>query len=494
MVLCMCHSVCRYVLFQFHTHYGSEDMCALNSISVLGVSAAQELEEALAAQLDSGPTHVTQAQQPGPTAGSGKLPQVPAAGHAAPAEQPQPASSHSSGISQPPHPTAPSLPKPAVVRQHPTCATAERLVSPGLLRTCDLPPRPPRHAAHPPGSSTDMVIESDEYSDEGDEVDIGTYTDSSVDSVGADTKERPVVVTGPASAAGTVNVSQGAGNASQSHVAGAVAGTGAAATAPQAHIPPPHTAAQTQSVPEPPGRPPVSPSTSTSTQGQGQSAHTVPEAHKAPITTPGAQGQGAATGQPVPPVPEPVLKVSIPAEPALPAPTLSTSATTNVNTGTGHTLPSRPPPPRPPAQGGPKTVPSRPPVVTESPTGPVPHTAGATGVPAGHVSAGGVPTGSGPAGVPTNALPESDAAVRRVYVLPPPETPPPSQLDSLLHAVEGGSAAKPKQTGNLFDVFKQVRGLTYACKMCLPFICRSRSGPSIHCSQLLCTVHARMIR
>ncbi|GFH27576.1 SUN domain-containing protein 2, partial [Haematococcus lacustris] len=27
----------RYLLFQFHTHYGAEEVCALNSISVLGV-------------------------------------------------------------------------------------------------------------------------------------------------------------------------------------------------------------------------------------------------------------------------------------------------------------------------------------------------------------------------------------------------------------------------------------------------------------------------
>jgi hypothetical protein len=37
----------RYVLLAFDTHYGNEQMCALNGIEVLGVSAAQELEEAL---------------------------------------------------------------------------------------------------------------------------------------------------------------------------------------------------------------------------------------------------------------------------------------------------------------------------------------------------------------------------------------------------------------------------------------------------------------
>ena len=37
----------RYVLLLLDTHYGNEQMCALNGIEVLGVSAAQELEEAL---------------------------------------------------------------------------------------------------------------------------------------------------------------------------------------------------------------------------------------------------------------------------------------------------------------------------------------------------------------------------------------------------------------------------------------------------------------
>lgn len=41
----------RYVLFVFVTHYGNEDVCAINSLSALGVTAAQELEEALAQQL-----------------------------------------------------------------------------------------------------------------------------------------------------------------------------------------------------------------------------------------------------------------------------------------------------------------------------------------------------------------------------------------------------------------------------------------------------------
>lgn len=40
----------RYILLMFDTHYGSEVMCAMNMIEVLGVSAAQELEEALAMQ------------------------------------------------------------------------------------------------------------------------------------------------------------------------------------------------------------------------------------------------------------------------------------------------------------------------------------------------------------------------------------------------------------------------------------------------------------
>lgn len=41
----------RYVLFQFLTHYGNEEVCALNRLQVLGMSAAQELEAALARQL-----------------------------------------------------------------------------------------------------------------------------------------------------------------------------------------------------------------------------------------------------------------------------------------------------------------------------------------------------------------------------------------------------------------------------------------------------------
>eukprot|EP00798_Chlamydomonas_sp_ICE-L_P027504 gene27503-4814_t len=58
----------RYLLLQFHTHYGSEEICAMNSISVWGVSAAQELEQALARQLDldinggevqAAPTHMS---------------------------------------------------------------------------------------------------------------------------------------------------------------------------------------------------------------------------------------------------------------------------------------------------------------------------------------------------------------------------------------------------------------------------------------------------
>ncbi len=63
-------SICRrYLLLQFHTHYGAEEVCALNSIAVLGVSAAQELEEALAAHLHghsaaaSGGLHSHSAQQ-----------------------------------------------------------------------------------------------------------------------------------------------------------------------------------------------------------------------------------------------------------------------------------------------------------------------------------------------------------------------------------------------------------------------------------------------
>ncbi|KAF6254579.1 hypothetical protein COO60DRAFT_303443 [Scenedesmus sp. NREL 46B-D3] len=40
----------RYLLITFDTHYGSEAICAMNWIEVLGVSAAQELEEALALQ------------------------------------------------------------------------------------------------------------------------------------------------------------------------------------------------------------------------------------------------------------------------------------------------------------------------------------------------------------------------------------------------------------------------------------------------------------
>jgi hypothetical protein len=40
----------RYLLLMFDTHYGNEQICAMNWIEVLGVSAAQELEEALALQ------------------------------------------------------------------------------------------------------------------------------------------------------------------------------------------------------------------------------------------------------------------------------------------------------------------------------------------------------------------------------------------------------------------------------------------------------------
>lgn len=40
----------RYVLFMFDSQYGNERMCALNSIQLLGVSAAKELEEALSSQ------------------------------------------------------------------------------------------------------------------------------------------------------------------------------------------------------------------------------------------------------------------------------------------------------------------------------------------------------------------------------------------------------------------------------------------------------------
>ncbi|GAX74663.1 hypothetical protein CEUSTIGMA_g2111.t1 [Chlamydomonas eustigma] len=44
----------RYLLVQFLTHYGNEEVCALNQLKVLGVSAAQELEAALARHMEGG--------------------------------------------------------------------------------------------------------------------------------------------------------------------------------------------------------------------------------------------------------------------------------------------------------------------------------------------------------------------------------------------------------------------------------------------------------
>lgn len=45
----------RYLLLHFHTHYGNEEVCALNSVRAMGVTAARELEAALARQLHAGP-------------------------------------------------------------------------------------------------------------------------------------------------------------------------------------------------------------------------------------------------------------------------------------------------------------------------------------------------------------------------------------------------------------------------------------------------------
>jgi hypothetical protein len=62
--------------------------------------------------------------------------------------------------------------------------------------------------------------------------------------------------------------------------------------------------------------------------------------------------------------------------------------------------------------------------------------------------------------------PSTSTGHSRHPIVPPPEVPElvlptpasPSLLDALLSSVEGGPAAKPK-TGNLFDVFKQVKVL-----------------------------------
>lgn len=53
----------RYLLVKFDTHYGSEAMCALNTVEVLGVSAAQELEEALSQQDNEDEAAVLLSQQ-----------------------------------------------------------------------------------------------------------------------------------------------------------------------------------------------------------------------------------------------------------------------------------------------------------------------------------------------------------------------------------------------------------------------------------------------
>lgn len=56
----------RYLLLMFDTHYGNEQICAMNWIEVLGVSAAQELEEALALQeleVEHEEQHTEQQQQ-----------------------------------------------------------------------------------------------------------------------------------------------------------------------------------------------------------------------------------------------------------------------------------------------------------------------------------------------------------------------------------------------------------------------------------------------
>lgn len=78
-------TVNRYLLFLFDTHYGSDSMCAMNGIEVYGVSAAQELEQALAMheeefiQAAEGPAGET-----GPPAGAAAAPvEAPAAAQTA---------------------------------------------------------------------------------------------------------------------------------------------------------------------------------------------------------------------------------------------------------------------------------------------------------------------------------------------------------------------------------------------------------------------------
>ncbi|GIL47253.1 hypothetical protein Vafri_4115 [Volvox africanus] len=65
----------RYLLLQVLSHYGTEEMCALNSLEVLGVTAAQELELALSRPLNA---------RPQPTAAVN--PQATTAGHRAGAQ------------------------------------------------------------------------------------------------------------------------------------------------------------------------------------------------------------------------------------------------------------------------------------------------------------------------------------------------------------------------------------------------------------------------
>ncbi|GIL98209.1 hypothetical protein Vretimale_3628, partial [Volvox reticuliferus] len=59
----------RYLLLQVLSHYGTEEMCALNSLEVLGVTAAQELELALSRPLNARP-QPTAAAAPGHRAGA----------------------------------------------------------------------------------------------------------------------------------------------------------------------------------------------------------------------------------------------------------------------------------------------------------------------------------------------------------------------------------------------------------------------------------------
>lgn len=131
---------CRYLLLQFLSHYGSEEVCALNSVSVLGVSAAQELEEALARHLHPDPAVVPEFVEaplvvpPAPTL-MPPLPQPPAAARQGPApavaspvaaqasKQTPPPAQQSSGTGAS-GPDGPDNSEGAVVRarQHPAAA------------------------------------------------------------------------------------------------------------------------------------------------------------------------------------------------------------------------------------------------------------------------------------------------------------------------------------------------------------------------------------